>query len=142
MIKVAVAGGWDPLHIGHIRHMKLARELGDYLIVIIDNDENLIRKKGFVYYPEGWRIELVKDYRFVDEVVLNIDHTECSAETLKLIRPNIFAKGGDREPFNMPEKEIRVCEEIGCKIVYGVGDTLDSSTARALRIIGIGGRKL
>lgn len=142
MIRVAVAGGWDPLHPGHIRHMKLAKKLGDQLIVIVDNDQNLIAKKGFRYYPLEWRVELLQDYSFIDQVIPNIDLSGCCAETLRMIRPNIFAKGGDRTPTSMPQAEIDVCREIHCEIIYGVGEIVSSSTKRALEIASLVGAKL
>lgn len=139
---VAVAGGWDPLHPWHIRHMKLARKLGDWLVVIVDNDDNLIKKKGFAYYPQEWRIELLRDYSFINQIVLNIDHSGCCAETLNIIKPDVFAKGGDRTPDNMPEREIQVCREIGCRIIYGIGETGFSSTQRVRELAKIiGGLK-
>ena len=64
----------------------------------------------------------------------NVDYVEVidkdggCADTLRLVMPNIFAKGGDRIPSNMPQKEVDVCREIGCDIVYGVGDQLNSSS--------------
>lgn len=139
-VVVCVAGGFDPLHPGHLRHMKLAKQLGDWLVVIVDNDANLIKKKGFTYYPHPWRMELLKDYKFIDQVIPNIDFSGCCARTLRLIRPNIFAKGGDRTLSNMPKEEIDVCGEIGCKIIYGVGEIVDSSTKRALEIADLVGR--
>jgi D-beta-D-heptose 7-phosphate kinase/D-beta-D-heptose 1-phosphate adenosyltransferase len=121
--------------------MKLAKKLGDQLIVIVDNDQNLIAKKGFVYYSLEWRIELLQDYNFIDQVIPNIDLSGCCAETLRMIRPNVFAKGGDRTANNMPQIEIDVCREIGCEIVYGVGEVVSSSTGRLLEILELLGRR-
>jgi len=129
LIRVAVSGGFDPFpHIGHLAHFKLARELGDYLIVIVNSDEFLVRKKGTVHTPLSERLELVKAMRYVDEVVASIDHDQTVAETLRLIRPDVFAKGGDRTSDNMPAREIETCKEIGCKIVYDVQGRVRHST--------------
>ena len=82
------------------------------------------------------RIELIEIYPFVDEVVASIDKDGTVAETLRWLKPDIFAKGGDRTPANMPQNEIDVCQEIGCKIIYGVGDRLQSSSDLVRRLVG------
>ena len=130
---VAVAGGFDPLHIGHIRHMQKASKLGDRLIVIVSTDEDMARKKGYEFMPLVDRMEIVKCLRFVDEVYPSIDTDGTVAETLRKIKPDIFAKGGDRTENNMPKNEIEVCEDINCKIVYGIGEKLNSSSKLARR---------
>ena len=135
MTKVAVAGGWDPLHIGHVRHIEEATKLGDWLVVLVSSSEDMVRKKGIVFMPLNERVEILKALRCVDEVVVTIDKDGTMAQTLKMIRPDIFAKGGDRTPDNMPANEIEACKEIGCKIVYGVGEKLQSSSALLQRAI-------
>lgn len=125
---VAVAGGFDPIHIGHIRHIKAAKELGDRLIAIVNSDEDMERKKGFCFMPFEQRLEIVSSLSFVDEVVACKDTDGTVAQTLLALKPDIFAKGGGRTPDNMPQNEIDICQEIGCQIVYGVGGKLESST--------------
>jgi len=120
---VAVSGGFDPLHIGHIRMMKEAREMGDRLLVIINNDAWLRLKKGFVFMPESERKELISSFSFVDKVVLS-DHehndTDMSvSRMLKKFRPHIFANGGDRKKENTPEDTL--CISLGIKQAYCVG---------------------
>jgi len=127
MIKVAVAGGFDPLHLGHLRHLQEARKLGDWLVVITHPDEVLVRKKGYCLLPLEHRLAILKELRCVDEVVVSVDGDGTVAETLMMIRPEIFAKGGDRTPNNIPQNEIGICNEIGCKIVYGIGEKIASS---------------
>ncbi|MFH0897586.1 MAG: adenylyltransferase/cytidyltransferase family protein [Candidatus Bathyarchaeota archaeon] len=127
-IRVAVAGGFDPLHIGHLRHLQAAKALGDHLIVLVSNDDDMIRKKGYYFMSLKERIEILKALSCVDEVIPTIDEDGTQAKTLRMVKPDIFAKGGDRTPDNMPENEIKACEEIGCKIVYGVGEQLASSS--------------
>jgi cytidyltransferase-like protein len=134
MIKVAVAGGWDPLHIGHVRHIEEASKLGDWLVVLVSSDEDMVRKKGTAFMPLNERVEILKALRWVDEVVVTIDKDGTMAETLKIVKPNIFAKGGDRTPDNMPTNEVEACKEIDCKIVYGVGKRLQSSSALLKRV--------
>jgi len=128
IIKVAVSGGFDPIHSGHIDHIKKAKQLGDYLIAIVQSDENLIRKKGYAFMPYSERASIVGALKYVDEVAKNIDGDGTSARTLERVKPDIFAKGGDRSPNNMPKNEIEICGRIGCKIIYGTGDQLNSSS--------------
>ena len=121
-IVVAVSGGMDPLHIGHIRHFKAAKELGDKLIVILNSDNFLKKKKGFVFMPYEERKEIIDSIKYVDEVVECIDKDNTVANTLAIINPDIFAKGGDRGIDNIPKKEREVCEMFDIKIINDVGE--------------------
>lgn len=114
MIKVCTSGYFNPVHIGHIRLMEEAKKLGDYLIVIVNNDEQVKLKGSKPFMKELERCAIIKALRCVDEVVLSIDADRTIIKTLTMIKPDIFAKGGDSTPDNVPEKDI-------CKIVYGVG---------------------
>lgn len=96
--------------------------------MIVNSDEFLIRKKGMVGTPLADRLELVRAVRYVDEVVVCVDRDQTVAETLRMLRPEIFAKGGDRTPGHMPESELRICLELGIKIVYGVDGKVRRST--------------
>jgi cytidyltransferase-like protein len=120
---VAVSGGFDPIHIGHVRMMQKARKLGDRLVVILNNDHWLRDKKGFAFMPQKEKVELLKSFSCVDEVVLT-DHkpgdTDRSvARTLRKVRPHIFANGGDRGKANTPEME--VCRELGIDMKFNIG---------------------
>lgn len=122
-IVVAVSGGFDPIHIGHVRMFQEAKKLGDELVVIMNNDNWIHKKKGTAFMPQHERKEVIAALASVDRVVLTrhkknpTDMSVC--ETLKRIRPNIFANGGDRFSHNVPE--IAVCNAIGCKLVFNVG---------------------
>jgi cytidyltransferase-like protein len=133
MVVVAVSGGFDPIHIGHIRSIKEAKKLGDELIVILTRDDQLIQKKGYYFMPYDERKEILESIVCVDRVVPNIDADVTSNESLEYYRPNIFAKGGDRTEDNMPEIEKTVCERIGCKIVYGVGGAKIQSSSSLVK---------
>lgn len=137
-ITVCCAGAFDPFHVGHLEHIRKAKKLGDYLIVILNSDEDVIRKRGFVFTPMGQRLKILQSLRDVDEVVVSIDNDGTVAQTLRMLRPEIFAKGGDRTPENMPKNEVGVCREIGCEIIYGVGATLSSSTDLIKRVRNFG----
>lgn len=127
-ITVCSGGAFDPFHVGHLYHLRAAKKLGDYLTVILNPDEDVIRKRGVVFMPMGQRYEILKSLREVDEIVIAIDGDGTIAKTLLMLRPDILAKGGDRIPENMPSNEIEVCKQIGCEIVYNVGGQLASST--------------
>ncbi|MBI2062896.1 MAG: adenylyltransferase/cytidyltransferase family protein [Candidatus Yanofskybacteria bacterium] len=122
-IIIVVSGGMDPLHPGHIRLFQEAKKLGDELVVILNNDNWLKKKKGYVFMSEKERKEVIEAIKGVDRVIL----TKHSSKTLdmsvraelKKIRPHIFANGGDRNEGNIPE--IAVCKKIGCKVVFNVG---------------------
>ncbi len=122
-IIVAVSGGFDPVHIGHVRMMREAKKLGDKLIVILNNDNWLKKKKGHAFMSQQERKEILQAIRWVDGVVLtghkpdSKDMSVCAE--LKKIKPDIFANGGDRKFGNIPE--VPVCKAIGCKMVFNVG---------------------
>ena len=128
MVRVMVSGGFDPLHIGHLRHMQLAKELGDWLIVSVNPDVDMTRKKGYCFMPLEQRAAIIEGLKCVDEVTVTIDRDGTQVETLRLVRPDIFAKGGDRTPDNMVQSEIEICDRLGIRIVYGVGEKLSSSS--------------
>jgi D-beta-D-heptose 7-phosphate kinase/D-beta-D-heptose 1-phosphate adenosyltransferase len=121
MIIVAVSGGFDPIHVGHLRSIQEARELGDSVMVILTRDDQLIMKKGYVFMPYHERKEILMRISGVDMVLPNIDPDLSSTQSLERYSPDIFAKGGDRTEDNMPPSEKEICQKIGCKIVYGVG---------------------
>ncbi len=123
-IVVVVSGGFDPIHPGHTRLFQNAKKLGDELVVLLNNDNWLIAKKGYVFMPENERKEVIESMGVVDRVVLT-DHKPNTAdmsvckELIKL-KPNIFANGGDRQKNNIPELDI--CANIGCKAVFNIGE--------------------
>jgi D-beta-D-heptose 7-phosphate kinase/D-beta-D-heptose 1-phosphate adenosyltransferase len=118
---VMVSGGYDPVHVGHIHQFKEAKALGDRLVVVLNSDEWLRKKRGYLFMPYEERKEILESIRYVDEVVPCIDEDNTVTKTMEKLRPDIFAKGGDRTPDNMPKTEIQTCEKLGIKIVYGVG---------------------
>lgn len=116
---VLTSGGFDPLHVGHFRCMQAAKKLGDYLIVVINGDSWLMRKKGRVFMTARERAEIIKGLACVDEVYILKSERDDVGEALERFHPAIFAKGGDRTSRNVPERAI--CKKLGIKIVYGVG---------------------
>ncbi|MEK7557276.1 MAG: adenylyltransferase/cytidyltransferase family protein, partial [Patescibacteria group bacterium] len=123
-IIVAVSGGFDPVHVGHVRLFQEAKALGDELVVILNNDNWLLEKKGYVFMPQEERVEILQSLAVVDRVVLTShppdpeDMSVCQ-ELLEL-RPHIFANGGARREDNVPE--VLVCNEMGCKLAFNMGE--------------------
>jgi cytidyltransferase-like protein len=119
LVTVAISGAFDPIHVGHVRYIREAAKLGDRLVVILNGDDFLLRKKGFVFRPFEDRKEILQNIKGVDEVIASIDEDQTVRKTLKLLKPDIFAKGGDTGPESIPEAN--TCRKIGCKLVTNVG---------------------
>lgn len=125
---VMVSGHFDPYpHIGHIRHMQEARELGNFLLVVLSTDKQAILKKGVCFTPAEERKEMLEALDCVDVVVEAMDEDGTVAETIRYYKPKYFAKGGDRTPDNMPQSEVLACKEVGCQMVFNVGLAVKSS---------------
>ena len=123
---VAVSGGFDPLHIGHVRMMQRAKELGGKLVVILNNDNWLMKKKGYVFMDQKERKEIIEALGCVDKVVYtkhpkNPDDMSVCSE-LRELKPDIFVNGGDRKGKNIVGPEVAVCREINCQDVYNIGE--------------------
>jgi len=106
-----------------VRMFEQASELGDILVVIINNDNWLRKKKGYVFMPESERLEIIKSFKAVDTAFLSFhkenpeDMSVCTE--LRVLRPSIFANGGDRVQGNVPEYDL--CKELNIELVFGVG---------------------
>lgn len=120
-IVVAVSGYFNPLHIGHIRMFEEAKKLGTKLVVIVNNDKQVKLKGSVPFMNEKERMEIIASFAAVDNVILAIDKDRTVCKTLELIKPDIFANGGDRNPQKDPVLEVETCKKIGCKMVYNIG---------------------
>ncbi len=134
-MKIAIiSGGFDPIHVGHIELMQKAREISDALLVIVNNDDFLINKKGKVFMPFDERVKIVQSIQYVSGVVKSVDKDQTVCETLKNIVANadldetlLFCNGGDRTSGeNTPEHKL--CLNLGIKPLYGLGDKVQSSS--------------
>jgi cytidyltransferase-like protein len=131
---VAVSGYFDPPTPTHLTYFQEARKLGDLLVVLLNTDDQLLMKRegtkleGRIRYPLMDRASILSELRTVDAVVVSVDTGRGISETLKVVRPHIFANGGDRNLANLPEEEIQVCREIGCKVVCGIGGGTDEKS--------------
>ena len=126
---IIVSGGFDPIHVGHIRMIKHASEFGD-VIVVANSDDWLIRKKGFYFMPFEQRAEILSQIKGVIRVenVDDSDGTVCKA--LERIKPNYFANGGDRGKENTPEQNI--CEKNNIELLWGIGGEYKANSSSSL----------
>ncbi len=113
------------MHIGHIRLIKEASELGGRLVVILNNDNWLLAKKGFAFMQQDERKEILLAMKYVDEVIIT-EHTQnpkdmSVCDALEKLKPDIFANGGDRKPDGDPVPEVDLCNRLGIELVYNVG---------------------
>ena len=125
---IITSGFFNPLHIGHVNLFKEAKKLGDFLVVIVNNDEQVKHKGSVHFMPEAERLEIIKNIKSVDEVILAIDKNNgFIPESLEMLAKKhkghelIFAKGGDRNINNLPELEKAICLKYNIKITSGVG---------------------
>ena len=144
---IATSGGFDPLHVGHVRCIlssktdveAACRNSGksssgaSLLIVIVNGDEFLKRKKGFVFMPLLERMEIIAGLSSVDFVVPWCDDTQTVTGALAELKPNYFTKGGDRTGrSNVPEFDL--CQQIGCNILFNVGGKKIQSSSRLVSV--------
>jgi cytidyltransferase-like protein len=121
---VLVTGGFDPVHSGHLAYFKAARTLGDRLIVGLNSDAWLTRKKGRPFMPLQERMALVGNLSMVDEVVIYDDADGSSSDAIRVVRSRypaadiVFANGGDRTQENIPEMSV---QDSQISFEFGVG---------------------
>ena len=111
---VAVSGYFDPIHVGHLEYLKLAKQLGDTLVVIVNNNHQCVLKKGKPFMDEHDRVKIVEALEMVDRVFLSVDDDKSVCASLDAIKPDIFANGGDRHTGEVPESVI--CKKHNIKI--------------------------
>jgi cytidyltransferase-like protein len=117
---IAVSGGFDPVHIGHVRMIRDASRYGDVMI-IINSDEWLMRKKGYVFMTYAERAEIMGNIKGVTLVTSVDDSDGTVCEALVRHKPDAFANGGDRKDKNTPEMEL--CDHIGIEMMWAIGGT-------------------
>lgn len=130
---IAVSGGFDPIHIGHVRMFQEASRRGD-LYVIVNSDDFLMKKKGKVFMPFAERCELIASIGCVHTVVPCIDEDMTVCKTLEKLLPDVFANGGDRVENNVPEVE--VCKKHNIRMLWNVGGRKIQSSSDLLNAYG------
>jgi len=129
-----VSGYFDPLHVGHLEYFQLAKDLADELIVIVNNREQCLLKKGDEFMIEKDRLEIVYHLDMVDEAILSCDKDKSVCETIRMIKRMkpmdelIFCNGGDRQIDQNNIFEFKVCQELEIPMVDGLGDKIRSSS--------------
>ena len=123
---VAVSGGFDPVHVGHVRMIAEAARLGD-VVIIANSDEWLMRKKGYVFMTWEERQEILYNFKGVVDVYEALDADDSVCKTLEKLNPDIFANGGDRKNDNVPE--VALCNKLGIELRWNIGgDKIQSSS--------------
>lgn len=132
-VVVAVSGYFNPLHTGHLDLIVKAKQFGDKLIVIVNNDHQVKLKGSYPFMKETDRMAIMKSLQNVDDVFLSIDEDLTVCKSLITLKPHIFANGGDRDDTNIPEYD--TCKKHGIEIVYGLGNKIDSSSSIISRVM-------
>lgn len=118
MKTIALSGGFDPTHVGHLRMMQEASKLG-HVIIILNSDVWLMRKKGYTFMSYEERKEVLEGFSCVSEVVLVDDSDNTVCEAIDRLRPDYFGNGGDRKNNNVPEVDL--CVKLGVELVWNLG---------------------
>ena len=126
MKTVAISGYFDPIHVGHLEYIELSKRMGDYLVVIVNNNHQCKLKKGKHFMDERDRIKIVESIKGVDEVFLSIDSDKTVCKSLEKIKPDVFTNGGDRHNQEIPESV--VCKKYGIQLLDGMGKKIRSSS--------------
>jgi D-beta-D-heptose 7-phosphate kinase/D-beta-D-heptose 1-phosphate adenosyltransferase len=130
---VIVSGYFNPLHKGHLELFRKAKEIGDLLIVIVNNDLQRELKGSKFFQDQNERIEIIRELNMVDMAWISIDKDSTQNETLKLMVEKFygsmklaFANGGDQTNDTIPEKDI--CNQFNIELIDGLGDKVQSSS--------------
>lgn len=140
MKRVILASGYfDPFHIGHLEYLEKAKQLGDQLVVIINNDHQARQKKGYNFMPAEERRRIIQGLKCVDHTFISVD--QDPSVRLSIVKAyhdyskiTTFAKGGDRTIYNIPERSI--CDQYGIQIIDGLGNKIRSSSDLVRRVSG------
>jgi len=131
---VCISGGFDPVHIGHLRMMQEASNYGK-VIAIVNSDEWLMRKKGYIFMPFGERCEILRGFKYIHDTTFVDDEDNSVCEALRRIQPDYFANGGDRKTNNTPEMD--VCNELGIGLLWGIGGGKIQSSSELVSTSGM-----
>ena len=123
---VAISGGFDPLHKGHVALIEQAAQYGR-LHIYLNTDDWLKRKKGYVFMPFDDRAVILMSMKGVELVIPVVDDGNTVCETIEMFKPDIFCNGGDRLPENTPE--VQLCKKLGIEMKFNVGgEKVESSS--------------
>ena len=143
---VVVSGYFNPVHVGHVDYLEGARQLGDRLIVIVNNDLQVGIKGSKPFMPLEERLVLVEALGCVTSAVPSIDDDDSVVKTIKSLwdkfsrdyffESMVFANGGDRKSDNIPEYDI--CEQLGIKLAFNIGGGKTQSSSSLLQKVAHG----
>jgi len=138
---VVVSGYFNPIHSGHLDYLESAKELGDYLIVIVNNDKQVELKGSVPFMDEEERVKIVSSLRCVNRAVVSIDDDPTVCQSIKKEYHRLqddpffigmaFANGGDRKKGGVPEDVLE--EELGINMIYNVGGKKTQSSSRLIQ---------
>lgn len=131
-MSVCISGGFDPPHHGHALYIMEAGKHG-HVTVILNSDDWLMRKKGYIFMPWDQRATILGSFKGVVDVVHVDDADETVCDALRRIRPTYFAKGGDRTADNTPEVEL--CGHLGIECLWNVGGRKVASSSEIVQRI-------
>jgi|TARA_Y100000401_G_scaffold115313_1_gene118815 cytidyltransferase-like protein len=134
---VVISGFFNPLHIGHIDYISAARNLGDFLIVIVNSDDQVKIKGSVPFMNQDDRLRIIRNIKGVDRAVIAIDEDGSVCKTIReefkrlqndpFFEEMVFANGGDRKEGGVPEDVLE--EELGVRMIYNAGgDKVQSSS--------------
>jgi len=130
---IIVSGYFNPLHKGHLELFRKAKEVGDLLIVIVNNDKQREMKGSKFFMDENERIEIIRELSLVDIAWISVDEDSSQNATLRLMVEKFygsmklaFANGGDQNNDTIPEADI--CRQFNIELIDGLGDKIQSSS--------------
>tara|TARA_B100000700_G_scaffold330703_1_gene458446 strand:- start:15743 stop:16168 length:426 start_codon:yes stop_codon:yes gene_type:complete len=120
--KIALSGGFDPVHVGHVRMIQSAADVGD-VVIIANSDDWLQRKKGYIFMPWSERAEILSAFKGVVAVIQGKDDDDSVCESIADLKNTMdidyFGNGGDRKNNNTPE--VALCDQLGIELVWNLG---------------------
>ena len=138
---VAISGFFNPLHMGHIDYISAARNLGDFLIVIVNSDKQVGIKGSVPFMNQDERLSIISNIKGVDRAVISIDDDYSVCQTLReefkrlqndpFFEEMVFANGGDRKEGGVPEDLLE--QEIGIRMIYNVGGEKSQSSSELIQ---------
>ena len=138
---VAISGYFNPIHTGHIDYIKSASELGDILVVIVNNDYQVELKGSVPFQEENERFKIVSNIKNVNRAVLSIDQDSTVCDSLRMVYQTyqddpffdemVFCNGGDRKEGGVPEDLLE--QELGIRMIYNVGGEKTQSSSELIQ---------